>query len=157
MWHNTWTGILCVWIYKEIFFVWKENHIQRKTDEKQVRNWKIVAFIQWENAKKNHPMVPPLDPFQGKNENCSSFAKTISTSRRSFFANLNTFERHSGLKDFSLLKMAILKMWWLSKFQSHRSWGDDQLSLGVAQAPPKLKWDQPKTYEFWQSFHFQNP
>ena len=60
--------------------------------------------------EKNHPMVPPLDHFQGKNENCSSLAKTISVSRRSFFANLTTFERRFGLKDFSLLKIAFLKM-----------------------------------------------
>ena len=85
---------------------------------------------------KNYPMVPPLDHIQGKNKNCSSFARTISASRRSFFANLATFERRSGLKYFSLLKIAILKMGWLSKFQSHRSWGDAHLSLGAAQAPP---------------------
>ena len=81
-------------------------------------------------------MVPPLDHFQGKNRNCSSLGRTISASRRSFFANLTTFERRSGLKKFSLLKIAILKMGWLSKFQSHRSWGDAHLSLGPAQAPP---------------------
>ena len=55
-------------------------------------------------------MVPPLDHFQGKNKNCSSFARMISASRRSFFANLATFERRFGLKKFSLLKIAILKM-----------------------------------------------
>ena len=60
--------------------------------------------------KKNHPMVPPLDNFQGKNENHSSLARTISASRRSFFANLATFEQRSGLKISSLLKIAILKM-----------------------------------------------
>ena len=85
---------------------------------------------------KNYPMVPPLDNFQWKNRNRSSLARMISASRRSFFANLTTFERHSGLKKFSLLKITILKMGWLSKFQSHRSWGDAHISLGTAQAPP---------------------
>ena len=61
---------------------------------------------------KNHPMAPPLDHFQGKNKNRSSLARTISASRRSFFANLTTFERRSGLKNFSHLKIAILKMGW---------------------------------------------
>ena len=72
-------------------------------------NNKNVKFLQQE-YEKSHPMVPPLDHFQGKNENCSSLARTISASRRSFFANLTTFERRSGLKIFSLLKIAILKM-----------------------------------------------
>ena len=45
-------------------------------------------------------MVPPLDQFQGKNKNCSSFARTISVSRRSFFANLTTFEWRFGLRIF---------------------------------------------------------
>ena len=39
----------------------------------------------------------PLDHFQGKNKNRSSFARTISASRRSFFANLVIFERCSVL------------------------------------------------------------
>ena len=97
---------------------------------------KIVGFYAAKIWKKNPPMVPPLDHFQGKNKNCSSFARTISASRRSFFENLDTFERRSRLKRFSLLKIAILEMGWLSKFQSHRSWGDAHLSLGAAQAPP---------------------
>ena len=96
---------------------------------------KIVGFLQHE-FEKNPPMVPPLDHFQGKNKNCSSLARRISASRRSFFRNLTTFERRSGLKIISLLKIAILKMGWLSKFQSHRSWGDAHLNLGAAQAPP---------------------
>ena len=50
--------------------------------------------------KKNHPMVPPLDHFQGKNKNCSSLATTIYMSRRSFFANITN--------KISLLKIAIL-------------------------------------------------
>ena len=54
--------------------------------------------------QKNPPMVPPLDHFQGKNENYSSLARTISTSRRSFFENLTTFERRSGLKFFFSFK-----------------------------------------------------
>ena len=71
--------------------------------------------------KKNHPMVPPLDNFQGKNENRSSLARTISASRRSFFAKLTTFERRSELKQYFRLKITILKIGRLSKFQSHRS------------------------------------
>ena len=59
---------------------------------------------------KNNPMVPHLDHFQGGNRNCSSLARTINMSKRSFFANLTTFERRSGLKNFSLLKIAIYEM-----------------------------------------------
>ena len=54
-------------------------------------------------------MVPPLDHFQGKNKNCSSLARTISTSRRSFFSNLTTFEWPFGLTIFFILKIAILR------------------------------------------------
>ena len=71
-------------------------------------------------------MVPPLDNFQGKNKNCSSLGRTISASRRSFFANLTTFERRSG----------------------HRSWGDTHLSLGAAQAPPNYDGHLLRTYDF---------
>ena len=60
--------------------------------------------------EKNYPMVPPLDHIQNKNKNCSSLARMFSASRRSFFANLTTFERHSGLKVFSFLKIVILKI-----------------------------------------------
>ena len=63
----------------------------------------IVGFHPARKWKKNHPMVPPLDQFQGKNKNCSSLARTISASRRSFFANFTTFEWRFGLKNFSLL------------------------------------------------------
>ena len=63
-----------------------------------------------EKIEKNHPMVPPLDNFQGKNEKYSSLARMISMSRQSFFANLTTFEPHSGLNKFSPLKIAILKI-----------------------------------------------
>ena len=69
------------------------NHSQRR----RVKLAKLQGFMQQEN-ENNLPMVPPLGYFQGKNENCSSFARTISASRRSFFANLTTFERRSGLK-----------------------------------------------------------
>ena len=71
--------------------------------------WKFIFSESSPKMEKNHPMVPPLDNFQGKNKNCSSLAKTISASRRSFFTNLTTFERRSGLKEFSLLKIAILR------------------------------------------------
>ena len=63
-----------------------------------------------QKIEKNHPMDPPLNHFQGKNRFRSSFARTISVSRRSFFAYLTTFEPRSGLKKFSLLKITILKM-----------------------------------------------
>ena len=79
------------------------NPSQMRKDYEQVKNKQNVGF----HAAKNHPMVPPLDHFQGKNENCSSLARTISASRRSFFANLTTFERRSGLKKFSHLKITI--------------------------------------------------
>ena len=104
--------------------------------KKIMNKWKTSKTVGFHPAK-NHPMVPPLNRFQGKNKNCSSLARTISASRRSFFANLTPFERHSGLKKFSLLKIAILKMGWLSKFQSLRSWGGAQ---------QKLYW--PNTYKF---------
>ena len=106
-------------------FLWDMIHPQTK-----------YMILSNKKIEKNYPMVPPLDNFQWKNRNRSSLARMISASRRSFFANLTTFERPSGLKKFSLLKIAILKMGWLSKFQSHRSWGDAHLSLGAAQAPP---------------------
>ena len=70
----------------------------------------ILGFYATQNLKKNHPMVPPLDHFQGRNKNCSSLARTISASSRSFFANLAIFEPHPGLKEFSFLKITILKM-----------------------------------------------
>ena len=71
---------------------------------------KILGLNALKNRGKNQPMVPPLDHFQGKNKKRSSLARTISASRRSFLANLATFERHSGLTKFSLLKITILKM-----------------------------------------------
>ena len=104
-----------------------------KNNSKKGQNCKDSSS---EKMRKTHPMVPPLDHLQGKNKNGSSLARRISASRRSFFANLTTFERRSGLKIFSLFKIAILKMGWLSKFQSHRSWGDAHLSFGAAKAPP---------------------
>ena len=70
---------------------------------------KMKGFYAEKNGK-NHPMVPPLDYFQGKNKNRSSLARTISTSRRSFFEKLTTFKWPSGLNFFPLLKIAILKM-----------------------------------------------
>ena len=62
---------------------------QIRKDYEQVKMSKIVGF----HPAKNHPMVQPLDHFQGKNRNCSYLARTI----------------------------AILKMGWLSKFISLRS------------------------------------
>ena len=78
-------------------------------EEQVINRGKTINIVGFYAAKK-HPMVPSLDHFQGKNKNCSSFARMISASRRSFFANLATFERRPGLKNFSLLKIAILKM-----------------------------------------------
>ena len=107
------------------------NPSQRRRGFEQVRDEQNITVSSSEKLGKNHPVVPPLDHFQGENINCSSLARTISTSRGSFFANLTTFERCSGLKKISHLKIAILKMGWLWKFQSHRSWGDTNLSLGA--------------------------
>ena len=73
------------------------HHSQSRTGNEQGENSKIVGFYV-EKTEKNHPMVPPLDHFQGKNKNHSSLARMISALRRSFFANLTTFERRSGLK-----------------------------------------------------------
>ena len=85
------------------------NHSESRSGNEQGENSKIVGFYV-EKIEKNHPMVPPLDHFQGKNENRSSLARTISASRQSFFENLATFECRSGLKIFCYLKIAILKM-----------------------------------------------
>ena len=75
----------------------REAIASKKGYEHVKKQEKRVCFTQQENGK-NHPMVPPLNHFQGKNKNRSSLARTISESRRSFFANLTTFERRSGLK-----------------------------------------------------------
>merc|ERR1712208_42517 len=71
---------------------------------------KNISVASNKKKGKNHPMVPPLNHFQGENKICSSLARTISASRGSFLAKLTTFERRSGLKIFSLLKIPILKM-----------------------------------------------
>ena len=64
--------------------------------------------------------------------------------------------RHCQLsKESFLLKIAILKMGWLSKFQSHRSEEMPILVLGRRKRP-QLKRDRPKTYKFWQSPHCLN-
>ena len=62
----------------------------------------MLGFYAAKIILKNHPMVPPLDHFQGKNKNCSSLTRTISALRRSFFANLPTFERRFGRKKMFL-------------------------------------------------------
>ena len=96
---------------------------------------KLEDFIQREKWKKlsNGPL---FGSFSRKNKNCSSFARTPSALRGSFFAKLITFERRSGLNRYAPPKISILKLWWLSTFQSHMFWGDDNLSFGAAQAPP---------------------
>ena len=129
-WCNTWTGPQCVCKYKYGELRRLHNPSVRR------RGNKCCKVLCSKKLEKNHPMVPPLDHFQGKNKNRSSPARMISALRRAFFANLITFEQQSGLKNLSLLKIAILKMGLLSKFQSHRSWGDAHISLGAAQAPP---------------------
>ena len=62
--------------------------------------------------------VPP-EHFQGEKQNCSSLDRMISAFKRSFFANLTTFERHSGQKIFSLLKIKNLK---IGRLSSHCHW-----------------------------------
>ena len=74
---------------------------QRRRGYKKVKKKQIFFISSSEKMENNHSMVPPLDHFQGKNKHCSSLAGTISASRRSFFANLTTFERRSGLKKIS--------------------------------------------------------
>ena len=86
------------------------NTNDKRRGYEQVENEQNFRVLSSEKMEKNYPMVPPLDHFQGKNENCSSLARTISVSRQSFFANLTTFERRSRLKKISLLKITILKM-----------------------------------------------
>ena len=97
-------GPECVCVYKYNYLMKLISPSQVRKDYEQVKRSKIVGL----HPTKNHPMVPPLDRFQGKNKNCSSLARTISASRQSFFANLTTFEQYSGLKKFSLLIITIL-------------------------------------------------
>ena len=109
---------------------WKFRVICRK---------KIQKIIQW---------FPPFDHFQGRNKNHSSLAKRISASRRSIFANLTTFERRYSKSQF----------WKWGNCQNFKVIGPEEmpnLFWGSASAP-KLKWDRPKTYQFWQSPKFQN-
>ena len=105
---------------------------------KQARNnWKTSKIVGFERKKKMLQWSPLWIVFKGKNKNGSSLARTISASRGSFFANLITFERRSGLKNLCLRKIAILKMGCCFEFvQSHRSWGDTHFDWGAAQAPP---------------------
>ena len=87
-----------------------DNPSQRRRSYNQVKNKQNCRVSSNHKMGKKHTMVPPLNHFQWKNEYCSSLARTISTLRRSFFANLTTFEPRSGLKKIFLLKIAILKM-----------------------------------------------
>ena len=108
-WCNTWTEPdLCGRTYMLIcwggiiIFSWK-----------QARNkWKTIKIVGFD-CKKILQWSPLWIVFKGKNKNGSSLARTISASRGSFFANLITFERRSGLKNLCLRKIAILKMGWL--------------------------------------------
>ena len=93
---------------------------------------------------KNHPIVPPLDHFQGDHKNCSSITRTISASRQSFCANLTTFERRSGLKFFSLLKIKILK---IGECQNFKVIGLEEMPILVQgrHKCPQLKGDRLQT------------
>ena len=102
---------LCIQMWLMWVDVMLSNPSQKRRGYEQVKTSKISSS---ENMEENHPMVPPLNHFQAKNENCSSLARTISTSRISFFANLTTFEQRSGLKKTSLLKITIFEMGGLS-------------------------------------------
>ena len=101
----------------------------RRGCDKQVNTSQKNKVSENQKCGKNRPMVPPLDHFQGKNENHSFLARTISASRRSFFVNLTTFERRSGLKK---LKKVI---------------GPEEMPILVLgrRKRPQLKWDRPKT------------
>ena len=121
---------------------------------KTCKNYQNVRVSSSKKMRKNHPIVLPLDNFLGKNKYSSSFARRISASRGSF---LQSWPLLSGILDKknSSFKIAILIIGWLSKFQSHKSWGDANISLGQRKRT-QLKWDGPKTYKFWQSPNFQN-
>ena len=60
----------------------------KKTHYEEVNNEQTIGVSSSEKMGKDHPMVPPLDLFQGKNRICSSSARMISMSIGSFFANL---------------------------------------------------------------------
>ena len=117
-------------LFQEVKLSYSEEN-QWETSEKLEKTKVLSSKKMWQNL----PMVPPLENFQGENKNCLSLARRISVSRRSFLANLTTFGPHSGTKFFSFLKIAILKMGWLLKFQSHRSWGDTILVWGWRKRP----------------------
>jgi len=59
---------------------------------------KIEGFYATKKMKRIIQWSPLWVIFKERNRNRSSFARTISASRQSFFANLTTFKRHSGLK-----------------------------------------------------------
>ena len=136
----------CVCAYKYDYFM-KLNilrcYIELKND-KNCRAWSS------EKVEKNHLMVPPLNHFQGKNKNCSSLARTISASRRSFFANLTTFERHSGLwADEAYLESCQSSDWSCSDNKASLSSSETVLEwsngteLGKIYINFLIKWDLP--------------
>ena len=100
-------------------------------------------------------MVPHLHHFQRGTKKCSSLTRMISASRRSFFANLSTFELRSGLKKFPFTKSQFSK---LGGCQNFKVIGSEEMPILVwgGASAPQLKSDQPKTYKFRQSPHFQN-
>ena len=106
-WRNTWTGPdLCG--RTTMLVCWGGITL---CSWKQARNnWKTSKIVGFER-KKMLQWSPLWIVFKGKNKNGSSLARTISASRGSFFANLITFERRSGLKNLCLLKIAIC-VWW---------------------------------------------
>ena len=60
------------------------NTNDKRRGYEQVENEQNFRVLSSEKMEKNHPMVPPLDHFQGKNENLASLARMISALRRSF-------------------------------------------------------------------------
>ena len=95
----------------------------------------FYCLMQPENIKKVIQWSPLCIIFKGKTKLLISYQndqciETITSYKlEHFWAALWT-------KKISFYKIAIFKWGWLSKFQSHRFWGDAHLSLGAAQAPP---------------------
>ena len=98
------------------------NPSRIRKDYKQVKNEQNCRVSSTEKSSNGLP----FGSFSRKNKICSSLARTISASRRSFFENLTIFERCIVLNKFSPLKIVIFKTGWLS---SHRFWGFAHLSL----------------------------
>ena len=62
-WRNTWMDSWCFRVCKYFYFKRWNNHIQRRINEKQVKNWgKSIGFIQQENVTKSSN-GPPFGTF----------------------------------------------------------------------------------------------